>query len=71
MTVFENCAFTVCQTVQQERENVCIENRSLVTRLSALTDILTTQEQYITQVGFNSSLYHAVSHWCNGIYHTH
>lgn len=38
------------QAIQRDRDHLCTENSSLVTRLNALTDILTTQEHYLTQV---------------------
>jgi len=40
----------IWQDVQRERDHLSTENNSLVTRLNAITDILTTQEHYLTQV---------------------
>jgi len=39
--------------VEQDRDRVAVENGSLMTRLDALTNILTTQENYLTQVGYD------------------
>jgi len=53
----------IWQTLQQERDRVSTENRSLMTRLNALTDILTTQEHYISHVSFISPHCHVIIDW--------
>ena len=37
------------QTVQQQKDDVSTENRQLMMRIDALTDILSTQENHLSQ----------------------
>jgi len=44
-----SCKLMCWQTVQQQKDDVSTENRQLMMRIDALTDILSTQENHLSQ----------------------